>query len=56
MRGMIDEAKGRMAILRLREARKAVRESGAEVGCWIVKDLEMHIGELQKEVKAGGEI
>ena len=48
---MIDKEMGNLAIFRLREARKAVLESGAYAECWITKDLEMHIKGLQRELE-----
>ena len=51
---MIDEKKGKTAILRLKEARKAVVESRSEAGCWIVKEIDVSIKALQTEMELVG--
>ena len=47
----MNEDKAKIAILRLREAEKAVRECGTDAECWIVKDISLHIEELQNEIR-----
>lgn len=46
----MDKDKGKVAILKLREAVKFVRECGADSGDWIIRDIGLHIEELQNEI------
>lgn len=46
----MDKEKAKVAIAELRKAMKAVKECKTDVECWIVKDLCMHIEELQNEI------
>ena len=46
----MDIEKGKAAIFALRKAASAVRECNTVAECWIVKDLDLHIGELQNEI------
>jgi hypothetical protein len=46
----MDKESAKIAILELRKAIKAVRECDTVAECWIVKDLELHIEELQNEI------
>lgn len=47
----MNKDKAMAAILKLREAMSAVRECGTDVECWIVKDISLHIEELQNEIR-----
>ena len=47
---MVDKEKTKVAILEIRKAIKAVREYRADSECWIVKDMHLHIEELQNEI------
>jgi len=46
----MDKEKAKVAIVEIRKAIKAVKECGADSECWIVKDMEFHITELQNEI------
>lgn len=46
----MDKEKGKAAIFALRKAASAVRECNTVAECWIVKDLKLHIEELQNEI------
>lgn len=46
----MDKECGKLAILELRKAIKAVRNCNTVAECWIVKDLNLHIEELQNEI------
>lgn len=46
----MDKECGKLAILELRKAIKAVRKCNTDAECWIVGDLNLHIEELQNEI------
>jgi len=47
----MDKEKGKAAIFALRIAVSAVRECKTVAECWITKDLQMHIEEIQNEIR-----